>query len=227
MRDARFGKIQQSKIAKCALISASLAMTISPNMALASPVGHMDYQGKSASPLADMMTPGSNDSSELRRYGHRRHHRGVDAGDVIAGVLVLGGIAAIASAANNNSRKQREEYERERERYEQQRRDEAWRQQQNQQQGYNEGYQAPYGNEQNYGQGYNQQGYGQNDLNSAVQYCSEAARAQSGNGSAVQVRSVTRNGNGWRVEGTTTGQYGGQGFSCGTSNGQIDFLQMD
>ena len=40
------------------------------------------------------------------RYRHYRHHRhrdrGVDAGDVIAGILVLGGIAAIASAASNN-----------------------------------------------------------------------------------------------------------------------------
>lgn len=38
-----------------------------------------------------------------RHYRHDRHrvrNRGIDAGDVIAGVLVLGGIAAIASAAN-------------------------------------------------------------------------------------------------------------------------------
>ena len=46
------------------------------------------------------------DHYRYRRYGHRRH--GVDAGDVIAGVLVLGGIAAIASAASNNNRRARE-----------------------------------------------------------------------------------------------------------------------
>ncbi|NBC87902.1 MAG: hypothetical protein GVX90_00105, partial [Alphaproteobacteria bacterium] len=43
-----------------------------------------------------------------RRWGCRgwrgRGRRGVDAGDVLAGVLVIGGIAAIASAASNNRR---------------------------------------------------------------------------------------------------------------------------
>lgn len=36
---------------------------------------------------------------------HWRHHdRGIDGGDVLAGVLILGGIAAIASAASKSSR---------------------------------------------------------------------------------------------------------------------------
>ncbi len=34
--------------------------------------------------------------------GGRGHHDGIDAGDVIAGALVIGGIAAIASAASND-----------------------------------------------------------------------------------------------------------------------------
>lgn len=34
--------------------------------------------------------------------GGRGHHDGIDAGDVIAGALVIGGIAAIASAAGND-----------------------------------------------------------------------------------------------------------------------------
>lgn len=37
-------------------------------------------------------------------YGHRRHRGGIDAGDVIAGVLVIGGIAAIASAASKSKK---------------------------------------------------------------------------------------------------------------------------
>lgn len=37
------------------------------------------------------------------RRGHRRHRRGIDGGDVLAGVLILGGIAAIASAASNSN----------------------------------------------------------------------------------------------------------------------------
>ena len=36
--------------------------------------------------------------------GHRRGRDGIDAGDVIAGALIIGGIAAIASAASNNDR---------------------------------------------------------------------------------------------------------------------------
>jgi len=47
-----------------------------------------------------------------KAYGwrhHRRRHHGIDAGDVIAGVLVLGSIAAIASAASSNRNRQRVE----------------------------------------------------------------------------------------------------------------------
>ena len=40
-------------------------------------------------------------------WGHRHHDR-VDAGDVIAGVLILGGIAAIASVASNSNKAKRE-----------------------------------------------------------------------------------------------------------------------
>jgi hypothetical protein len=41
------------------------------------------------------------------RYGRYRHRNRVDAGDVIAGVLIIGGIAAIASAASNNNNRNR------------------------------------------------------------------------------------------------------------------------
>ncbi|UAB77454.1 hypothetical protein INR77_11675 [Erythrobacter sp. SCSIO 43205] len=60
-------------------------------------------------------TPGADTVQEYGRYGwrggwrgYRRHRRGVSAGDVIAGVAILGGIAAIASAANNNRKRERE-----------------------------------------------------------------------------------------------------------------------
>lgn len=39
---------------------------------------------------------------------NRHHHRGIDAGDVLAGVLIIGGIAAIASAASKADRDRRE-----------------------------------------------------------------------------------------------------------------------
>lgn len=42
------------------------------------------------------------DTAENHRYRRYRHNRGIDAGDVIAGVLILGGIAAVANAANKS-----------------------------------------------------------------------------------------------------------------------------
>lgn len=57
------------------------------------------------------------EAAEWRRCGwrgcygrgwNRHRHRGVRAGDVLAGVAIVGGIAAIASAANNNRRRDRD-----------------------------------------------------------------------------------------------------------------------
>ncbi|WP_235901083.1 hypothetical protein [Pontixanthobacter aquaemixtae] len=47
-------------------------------------------------------------SAEHRRY-RRRHRHGVDAGDIIAGVLIIGGIAAIADAASKPRRERQED----------------------------------------------------------------------------------------------------------------------
>lgn len=44
---------------------------------------------------------------EARDRWRHGHHDGIDAGDVIAGVLILGGIAAIASAASKREREER------------------------------------------------------------------------------------------------------------------------
>ncbi|RPF72649.1 hypothetical protein EG799_03015 [Aurantiacibacter spongiae] len=66
-----------------------------------------------------MADPGVQAQFRYGGYGrydrYRRHRGGVDAGDVVAGVLVLGTIAAIASAAGNRDR-DRYEY-RDRDRY--------------------------------------------------------------------------------------------------------------
>ena len=46
------------------------------------------------------------DSASMSRRGHwgrHRHGGGIDGGDVLAGVLILGGIAAVASAVGNNN----------------------------------------------------------------------------------------------------------------------------
>ena len=52
--------------------------------------------------FAPAWMPGDDDAAGHRRYRHRRD-RGVDAGDVLAGILIIGGIAAIANAAKGSS----------------------------------------------------------------------------------------------------------------------------
>ena len=54
-----------------------------------------------AQAISPAWAPGDDTADQYGRYRHRRH-RGVDAGDVIAGVLILGGIAAVASAASSS-----------------------------------------------------------------------------------------------------------------------------
>jgi len=56
---------------------------------------------------ADEMTAEHHRGYRHRGYRHRRHR--VDAGDVLAGVLIIGGIAAIANAASSSERRERNE----------------------------------------------------------------------------------------------------------------------
>ena len=79
---------------------------------------------RSTVPVAAHVTPawapGDDTAAKHRRYRHYRHHRnrGIGAGDILAGVLIIGGIAAIASAAE----KSRDRYPRRETRYPQPRR---------------------------------------------------------------------------------------------------------
>ncbi|MEL7446599.1 MAG: hypothetical protein AAGK02_12435 [Pseudomonadota bacterium] len=57
---------------------------------------------------ADIFDYEAADTVEHHRYRRYRHRNRVDAGDVLAGVLIIGGIAAIASAASNDSKKNRD-----------------------------------------------------------------------------------------------------------------------
>ena len=130
-------------------------------------------------------------------WGGHRHHDHIDAGDVIAGVLIIGGIAAIASAASKNKRDRRDEdyrpdYPRDR------------------QGGYT-------GND-------NDQQWQQNgSVDSAVNRCSnEVSR---GSGRKVSVETINRDGDGWRVEGRT-GE-GGNFTCSVDASGQIRNVQVD
>lgn len=116
-------------------------------------------------------------------WGGRHHHDRVDAGDVITGILIIGGIAAIASAASNNNNKKRR-YERREEPYPDER------------------YERDYSRDD---RPQWQEGSG---INGAINRCmSEVSR---GSNQSAEVDQVSRDGDGWRVEGRSSG---GE-FSC-------------
>ena len=130
-------------------------------------------------------------------WGHHRDR--IDAGDVIAGILIIGGIAAIASAASSHKRDRRDE----------DRRPEYPRDRAN-----------GYGNDND--QQWNQQGQQNGSVDSAVARCSnEVSR---GSGRNVSVETINRDGDGWRVSGRT-GE--GADFTCSVdSSGQIRNVQV-
>ncbi len=149
-------------------------------------------------------------SDYRRRY---RHHRDrVDAGDVIAGIGILAGIAIIADAASKAKKDKRrtsgERYPGDypQDRYPDNRSDDT--------RPYN-----PSGSpDRNYSAG--------NDLGAAVDACTRAAEQSAGGNARVEeIRSVTREGAGWQVLGRLNGT--ARGFSCTTSNGVVDTIRMD
>ena len=85
---------------------AALSMGATPVAAAELPIN----TSRSAIPVA--IDHSSNaENAEHHRYRHRYRHRNrVDAGDVLAGVLIIGGIAAIASAASKNKRERDSRY---------------------------------------------------------------------------------------------------------------------
>lgn len=89
------------QIGAAGALIASFGMAVPP--AAAANIGAPEVA--TAMPLDNGWSEAEDSSDYHRRYRHHRH-RGIGAGDVLAGVLVLGGIAAIASAASN-SRKER------------------------------------------------------------------------------------------------------------------------
>lgn len=122
-------------------------------------------------------------------WGHHRHHRGdgIGAGEVFAGLLVLGGIAAIASAASSKNRQSREaDYT-----YP----DRDYRAQE-------DGYYVPPAG----GRDRDEQGerYGARNIDGAVDDC--VAEIERGDRRVDSVDSVNRDGDGWRVQGTAEGR---------------------
>lgn len=84
---------------------AALSMAATPSAAAelpkASPVA------ASTIPAAQVFDADSLKAERHRYWRYRGHRHRVDAGDVLAGVLIIGGIAAIANAASNSERDRR------------------------------------------------------------------------------------------------------------------------
>lgn len=84
------------------MAAASLVATPAQAAELRAPTMHLPIE---AAPAWD---PGDDQAANHRHYRYRHRRDRVDAGDVIAGVLILGGIAAIASAAKNSQSRYRD-----------------------------------------------------------------------------------------------------------------------
>lgn len=138
--------------------------------------------------------------------GYRRHRNRVDAGDVLAGVLIFGGIAAIASAASKNKRDRRSDN-----------RDYRYDQRNDDRRYDDRGSDSRSDNRNDRGTG---------SMDTAINVCSNAAERQAGDNARVsEIQSVARDGAGWRVEGGLSGGEQ-QTFLCGTKDGRVDFVQL-
>lgn len=137
--------------------------------------------------------------------GWGRHRDRIDTGDVLAGILIIGGIAAVASAANNaNKKKQRDsDY-----RYP----DNDYPQQRERSSG---GYADDDRLESRGGAG--------TGIDGAINRCiDEVSR---GSTRVNEVDSVNRDGDGWRVQGSTSG---GGDFTCSIDgDGRIRNISID
>ncbi len=86
------------------LYSSSAALVAALTMA-ATPALSAELPVRAANPAAPGYAVWNADSENVQRdrYRHRRHHDRIDAGDVIGGLLVIGAIAAVASAVSKPS----------------------------------------------------------------------------------------------------------------------------
>ncbi|MEO9633493.1 MAG: hypothetical protein ABJF89_07925 [Parasphingorhabdus sp.] len=192
----RFSALAASTALIFSGFSPAIAAPIQPEMAVTAPIDASSL-GWSA----------DNETAEgWRGYrgnrGHRRHRGRVDGGDILAGILVIGGIAAIASAASKSNRDRRDEnrdYRSRNQRYDDRRADTR--------------------NDSRYNRG-------TGAMESAINACATAAERKVGNDARVSaIQSVTRDGAGWRVEGELSNS-DQRTFLCGATEGRVDFVQI-
>ena len=139
--------------------------------------------------------------------GRDRNHDGISVGDVIAGALIIGGIAVVASAASNNDRNYRDgrDYR-----------------------GTNDGYRydrAGYGNNNgSYGNGYDRDAQWRSNPRQAVEQCINAAERYAGSrglrADVTDIREVKDTRYGFQVKGRIAVQTNNRGgWNRGNNNG--------
>lgn len=145
-------------------------------------------------------------TSAAPAFARDRDNDGISTGEVIAGAVILGGIAAVLASSGDKDRNYR---------------------------GYDDrGYNNRYDNNRRYGHdGYND-GYNRGNGRSAVQQCVRAAENDARRGgyryaNVTQIRDVDNTRYGWRVKGKidvqgTRGYRGDSGkFTCDISRGRV------
>ncbi|MGB3796033.1 MAG: hypothetical protein WA957_06980, partial [Alteraurantiacibacter sp.] len=102
-----------TSIASTAAIAAALSMAATPVAAAEMPM--------IAAPTGTHLQVNTGDVGKVNQYRryrrHRHRDRGIDAGDVVAGVVVIGALAAILGSSSNNRDRDRRDQRRERVRY--------------------------------------------------------------------------------------------------------------
>jgi len=126
-----------------------------------------------------------------------RDRDGIDAGDIIAGAVVLGGIAAVAGAIGNNDRYDRGY-------------------------SYGEPYYGGYNDRYVYNDRYDRYGYRNGNPRQAVEQCvyaveREAARYSYGRADVTDIRDIDRNSRGYTIRGRVAVNSMGRGYRNGDS----------
>lgn len=159
-------------------------------------------------------------------YGgrHYRHRDRIDIGDIIGTVLVVGAVATVINQVGKigeNDRRDRDRrYDR---RYDRRDRD------------YDDRYEGRYGDRYE-DRDYAPQRNRRDDRSArgvqatedrAADACSWAAEGQAGDGARVErINGVRADGEGWRVDGTLRQAGRSDSFTCGYTNGRVDFVQF-
>lgn len=89
-----------SKLSASACMAAALSMTVAPAAAVELPAQAAGNAVPAQAQTGDVLAV----NAEHHRYRRWRHRNRVDAGDVLTGVLILGGIAAIANSVSKPRR---------------------------------------------------------------------------------------------------------------------------